>query len=68
MTATGCTISNVDEWYEKWSLSKEGLKLKAEDAKEAIKELEALVESYCDLDVKKKAIKTQDWQIAKRQT
>lgn len=57
MTATGDTISNVDEWYNKWSLSKDELKLKAEEAKEAIKELEALVESYCDLDLKKKAKK-----------
>ena len=53
MTSARQTISSVDEWYEKWCLSKGRPKLGSEDAKQAIGELEALVESYCDLQLKK---------------
>lgn len=44
------TIRNIDDWYEKWRVDSKLVNY--EDANTAIDELEALVEGYCDLDLK----------------
>lgn len=49
MTTNAITVRNVSDWYLKWTPDS---KLNYEDARRAIDELEALVESYCDVDLK----------------
>jgi hypothetical protein len=38
-------VPKVDDWFSKWNLSKK--KLSAEEAKEAIEELESMIDNYC---------------------
>ena len=48
MDPSGPSVQSVDEWFDKWCLSQKEIKLRAKEAHQAIVEIEALIESYCD--------------------
>jgi hypothetical protein len=54
LSTNAVSIHSIDDWYKKWRLENS---VNYEVAKQAIDELEALVESYCDIDLKQRRAK-----------